>query len=96
MYVVHDNIGVVAIISPVILTMSSTLQVNKRPSQLDKPATVPHTRVDDELELDNMFSMGKRLGQGSFGIVREAVDISSGKKWAVKAVNKEKVILECQ
>ncbi|XP_067946036.1 serine/threonine-protein kinase 33-like isoform X2 [Watersipora subatra] len=68
----------------------STIPVNKRPSHMDKPSPIPHTRVDDEAVIESMFSMGKKLGQGSFGIVREAVDINTGKKWAVKAVNKEK------
>ena len=71
--------------------MASSMQVSKRPSPLDKPSSIPHTRVDDEAVIESMFSMGKKLGQGSFGIVREALDLNSGKKWAVKAVNKEKV-----
>jgi len=70
--------------------MSSTIQVNKRPSQMEKPSPIPHTRVDDESVIESMFSMGRKLGQGSFGIVREAKDLNSGRKWAVKAVNKEK------
>ena len=71
--------------------MSSNIQVNKRPSQMEKPSTIPHTRVDDESVIETLFSMGRKLGQGSFGIVREAMDLNSGRKWAVKAVNKEKV-----
>ena len=74
--------------------MASTMQVNKRPSH-DKPSPIPHTRVDDEAVIESMFTMGKKLGQGSFGIVREALDINTGKKWAVKAVNKEKVCGIC-
>lgn len=59
---------------------------------MEKPSPIPHTRVDDESVIESMFSMGRKLGQGSFGIVREAKDLNSGRKWAVKAVNKEKVI----
>lgn len=71
--------------------MTSTIPVSKRPSHNDKPSPVPHIRVDDEAVIESKFTMGRKLGKGSFGVVHEAVDASTGMKWAIKAVNKEKV-----
>ncbi|XP_078270843.1 serine/threonine-protein kinase 33 isoform X2 [Rhinoraja longicauda] len=51
---------------------------------------VPHTRVDDEFAIRQIYSFGQRLGQGSYGVVIEATHNRSGKKWAIKKVNREK------
>ncbi|XP_059831820.1 serine/threonine-protein kinase 33 isoform X2 [Hypanus sabinus] len=37
-----------------------------------------------------IYSFGQRLGQGSYGVVIEATHNRSGKKWAIKKVNREK------
>ncbi|XP_062917958.1 serine/threonine-protein kinase 33 isoform X2 [Mobula hypostoma] len=39
---------------------------------------------------DQIYSFGQRLGQGSYGVVIEATHNRSGKKWAIKKVNREK------
>ncbi|XP_078076859.1 serine/threonine-protein kinase 33 isoform X1 [Mustelus asterias] len=51
---------------------------------------VPHTRVDDEFAIRQIYSFGQRLGQGSYGVVIEATHNGTGKKWAIKKVNREK------
>ncbi|XP_069753529.1 serine/threonine-protein kinase 33 isoform X1 [Narcine bancroftii] len=51
---------------------------------------VPHTRVNDEFAIRQIYSFGQRLGQGSYGVVIEAIHKRSGKKWAIKKVNREK------
>ncbi|XP_026881130.2 serine/threonine-protein kinase 33 isoform X2 [Electrophorus electricus] len=51
---------------------------------------VPHTRMEDEAEIQQIYSFGRKLGQGNFGVVCEATHIKTQKKWAIKKVNKEK------
>ncbi|TUY89846.1 Serine/threonine-protein kinase 33 [Bagarius yarrelli] len=51
---------------------------------------VPHTRMEDEAEIQKIYSIGKKLGQGSFGVVHEATHVETQKRWAIKKVNKEK------
>ncbi|XP_049321353.1 serine/threonine-protein kinase 33 isoform X2 [Astyanax mexicanus] len=51
---------------------------------------VPHTRIEDEAHIQQIYSFGTKLGQGSFGVVCEATHIETQKKWAIKKVNKEK------
>ncbi|XP_046712794.1 serine/threonine-protein kinase 33 isoform X1 [Silurus meridionalis] len=51
---------------------------------------VPHTRVRDESEIQKIYSFGRKLGQGSFGVVCEVTHVESQKKWAIKRVNKDK------
>ena len=51
----------------------------------------PRTRVEDENALEKFYHMGEILGQGSFGVVKEATHHTTGKKFAVKAVSKDKV-----
>lgn len=52
---------------------------------------VPHTRLEDEAMIEETYQLGRKLGAGSFGVVKEATHKESGKQWAIKAVNKEKV-----
>ncbi|KAM4617122.1 serine/threonine-protein kinase 33 isoform 2-T3 [Discoglossus pictus] len=51
---------------------------------------VPHTRMEDEAAIQQIYTFGKKLGQGSFGVVIEATHRETGKKWAMKKVNREK------
>ncbi|XP_069079771.1 serine/threonine-protein kinase 33 isoform X3 [Pleurodeles waltl] len=51
---------------------------------------VPHTRMDDEAAIQQIYSFGKKLGQGSFGVVVEATHKETHLKWAIKKVNREK------
>jgi serine/threonine protein kinase len=52
---------------------------------------VPHTRLEDENEFEKVYEFRQELGRGSFGRVYEAQCQTTGLKWAVKSVNKEKV-----
>ncbi len=54
---------------------------------------IPHSRVDGEHELENVYEFRRKLGQGSFGIVREVIHKPTGSQWACKVVNKEKVLV---
>ncbi|XP_051507936.1 serine/threonine-protein kinase 33-like [Myxocyprinus asiaticus] len=51
---------------------------------------VPHTRIEDESSIQKIYSFGRILGQGNFGVVCEATHIETQRKWAIKKVNKEK------
>ncbi|KAG8507228.1 Serine/threonine-protein kinase 33 [Galemys pyrenaicus] len=51
---------------------------------------VPHIRMDDAAAIQDIYTFGRILGQGSFGMVIEATDKETETKWAVKKVNKEK------
>uniref|UniRef100_A0A8D2L6J8 Serine/threonine kinase 33 n=1 Tax=Varanus komodoensis TaxID=61221 RepID=A0A8D2L6J8_VARKO len=42
------------------------------------------------LFLQQIYSFGRKLGQGSFGVVIEATHKETGIKWAIKKVNREK------
>ena len=55
------------------------------------PDDRPHTRVDDEAAVERKYSIGRELGRGSFGLVREVTSRVTGEKFAVKIVNKDKV-----
>ncbi|XP_015193532.1 serine/threonine-protein kinase 33 isoform X2 [Lepisosteus oculatus] len=51
---------------------------------------VPHTRMEDEAAIQQIYTFGRKLGQGSFGVVHEASHIETQRKWAIKKVNREK------
>ncbi|XP_006885665.1 PREDICTED: serine/threonine-protein kinase 33 [Elephantulus edwardii] len=51
---------------------------------------VPHIRIDSDSAIQEFYTFGKVLGQGSFGLVIEATDTETGTKWAIKKVNKDK------
>ncbi|KAM6462783.1 serine/threonine-protein kinase 33 isoform 3-T4 [Liasis olivaceus] len=51
---------------------------------------VPHTRIDDGAAIQQIYSFGGKLGQGSFGVVIEVTHKETGIKWAMKKVNREK------
>lgn len=55
---------------------------------------VPHTRIENEKEIEQIYEFRRELGRGSFGRVYEARCEKTETKWAIKAVNKEKVT-EC-
>lgn len=64
-----------------------------RPPLSPNERSVRHTRVEDEHQIEESYISGEVLGQGSFGVVREAVQKETGKKFAIKIINKEKVSL---
>ncbi|XP_047373571.1 serine/threonine-protein kinase 33 isoform X1 [Sciurus carolinensis] len=51
---------------------------------------VPHIRMEDGSSIEDFYTFGRILGQGSFGLVVEATDKETETKWAIKKVNKEK------
>lgn len=52
---------------------------------------IPHTRIEDEKHMTAIYSIGQKLGEGSFGLVKEVMHLDTGTRWACKAVNKERV-----
>ncbi|EHB13074.1 Serine/threonine-protein kinase 33 [Heterocephalus glaber] len=52
---------------------------------------VPHIRMESGAAIEEFYTFGRTLGQGSFGMVFEAIDKETDTKWAIKKVNKEKV-----
>ncbi|XP_071830684.1 serine/threonine-protein kinase 33-like [Apostichopus japonicus] len=63
---------------------------NTQAVNLDKSRVVRHTRIDDESAIEKTYTIGSKLGSGSFGVVKTATHLETGKKWAIKIVNKEK------
>lgn len=59
----------------------------KRLSDFD----TPHTRVDEESDVEKRYTLGNMLGQGTFGTVLEVTNKCSGQQYAMKIVNKDKV-----
>ncbi|KAI0218927.1 Serine/threonine-protein kinase 33 [Lamellibrachia satsuma] len=55
-----------------------------------RQSPVPHTRIEDEVQMEEVYIIGKKLGEGNFGIVRKVVHKETNVPWACKAVNKEK------
>ncbi|XP_066108897.1 serine/threonine-protein kinase 33 [Saccopteryx bilineata] len=51
---------------------------------------VPHIRMDDGADIQEIYVFGRTLGKGSFGMVFEATHKETETKWAIKKVNKEK------
>ncbi|XP_042273244.1 serine/threonine-protein kinase 33 [Thunnus albacares] len=46
----------------------------------------PHIRLDDDADLKEIYTFGRKLGQGSFGVVYEATHIETKTQWAIKEV----------
>ncbi|XP_062950120.1 serine/threonine-protein kinase 33 isoform X3 [Cynocephalus volans] len=51
---------------------------------------VPHIRMENGAAIEEIYTFARILGQGSFGMVIEAIDKETQTKWAIKKVNKEK------
>ncbi|XP_036619645.1 serine/threonine-protein kinase 33 [Trichosurus vulpecula] len=51
---------------------------------------IPHMRMENCTAIQQMYSFGRKLGQGSFGVVTEVTHKETDLKWAMKKVNKEK------
>ena len=62
-----------------------------RTNSTENIALVPHTRIDHESKIEEFYQTGKKLGQGSFGVVRMVTHKETGTIWACKGVSKEKV-----
>uniref|UniRef100_H0X8H2 Serine/threonine-protein kinase 33 n=2 Tax=Otolemur garnettii TaxID=30611 RepID=H0X8H2_OTOGA len=74
---------------------SRTLNVERKASQQWGRANftegkVPHIRMENGAAIEEFYTFGRILGQGSFGLVIEVTDRETQTKWAIKKVNKEK------
>lgn len=76
--------------------LSTRLNVERKSSQPQwsrsnvAEGKVPHIRMENGADIEEFYTFGRILGQGSFGMVSEATDKETGAKWAIKKVNKEK------
>ncbi|ELU00311.1 hypothetical protein CAPTEDRAFT_217694 [Capitella teleta] len=61
----------------------------KRAGSAGKSSPIPHTRLEEEGQFESYYKVGSKLGEGSFGIVREVVHMTTGERWACKVVNKD-------
>ena len=69
--------------------MASSAKTNNKPGSAERP--VPHTRIENETMFEEKYEFGRKLGQGSFGVVYEVKNKATAKRWACKAIYKEKV-----
>ncbi|KAM8763177.1 serine/threonine-protein kinase 33 isoform 2-T2 [Acanthopagrus schlegelii] len=60
--------------------------VSPRTSRDTQERNVPLIRLNDVADLREIYTFGKKLGQGSFGVVYEATHIATQTKWAIKEV----------
>ncbi|XP_008052769.1 serine/threonine-protein kinase 33 [Carlito syrichta] len=76
--------------------LSRTSNVERKTSQQQwsrgnfTEGKVPHIRIDSGAAIEEIYTFGRILGRGSFGMVIEATDKETETKWAIKKVNKEK------
>lgn len=52
---------------------------------------ISHKKIDDEDIIFKKYEIGRKLGQGSFGVVYEIIKKETNEKFAIKIINKEKV-----
>ena len=50
----------------------------------------PRRRIEDDSDIDDDYIVGEVLGKGAFGVVKEATSKTSGEKYAIKQVLKDK------
>ena len=62
-----------------------------RQGSAEKVSAIPHTRINDEKQMAEIYEVKGLLGEGSFGVVREVLHLATNERWACKAINKEKV-----
>ena len=69
--------------------MSSTFRMSK-----DKTFSVSNIlgKAPGDPKLEEMYTVGKQLGKGAFGIVRLATKKGSGEQLAVKSISKAKLM----
>lgn len=64
---------------------------NSRSSSNINHRQISHKKIDDEDIIYKKYEIGRKLGQGSFGVVYELVNKETDEKFAIKIINKEKV-----
>ncbi|GAA6233658.1 serine/threonine-protein kinase 33 [Lates japonicus] len=60
--------------------------VSPRTSRDTSEKHVPVIRLEEDSELREIYKFGRKLGQGSFGVVYEATHIETQTNWAIKEV----------
>ncbi|XP_029946213.1 serine/threonine-protein kinase 33 [Salarias fasciatus] len=60
----------------------ASAQTSKKTPERD----VPVNRLENDADLREIYEFGRKLGQGSFGVVYEATHIETQTKWAIKEV----------
>lgn len=61
-------------------------------TNFEKSELIPHTRISSQSQIENIYEVGEKIGQGSFGKVFSVTEKSTGIKWAMKCIHKiEKV-----
>ncbi|XP_045889416.1 serine/threonine-protein kinase 33 isoform X2 [Micropterus dolomieu] len=65
---------------------SGMSMVSPRTSRDTFERNVPLIRLEDDADLREIYEFGRKLGQGSFGVVYEATHIQTQTKWAIKEV----------
>lgn len=73
------------------LAVPATSAMAARKGSAEKLTTIAHTRIEDKSMIEESYSIGEKLGQGTFGKVYAATHKDTKVKWAIKSVNKEKV-----
>lgn len=63
---------------------------NSSSSNFKSNRQIPHSRIDDEEQIYKKYELGRKLGQGSFGVVFELKNRETDQKFAMKIINKEK------
>ena len=48
--------------------------------------------TDDLQDLSTVYTLGKLLGKGQFGITKEATEVETGKVYACKSIAKRKLM----
>ncbi|XP_064594551.1 serine/threonine-protein kinase 33-like isoform X2 [Liolophura sinensis] len=72
------------------LAPPATSAMAARKGSAEKLTTIAHTRIEDKSMIEESYSIGEKLGQGTFGKVYAATHKDTKVKWAIKSVNKEK------
>ncbi|KAF5898666.1 serine/threonine-protein kinase 33, partial [Clarias magur] len=74
------------------MDVSGAAEKMATPQTCENPAVrkAPHARLKDDADVQKIYSFGRKLGQGRFGVVCEATHVETQKKWAIKKVNKAK------
>ncbi len=63
----------------------------KRSLQTTSSRQISHKKIDDDAVIFNKYELGRKLGQGSFGVVYEITNKETDAKFAIKIISKEKV-----
>ncbi len=69
--------------------LAACLSARAVSSSVNVIKTCTHTLYRYSNQLDSLFFVGRVVGAGSFGVVRECVEISTGKRYAIKTIPKK-------